>query len=267
MPQAVAKQNATCYFLVMEYKMVSEEFRSYLQTEYTRRCQKNPQYSLRSFAKHLEIDPSSLSQFLRKKRNLSDKKMAELGKKLNLNSDDFFKFVARGENDEYQMIKVDQFSILSEWYHLAICQLSLLQDFRSDAHWIARRLGIQVMQAQAALDRLVRIGWMEEEDGVFRYVGGNLSTMDHDITTEALRSYQKEMLYKAEDAINYVPLKKRSSTGVTMAISSEKLEQAKAMIGRFRRKISKFLEEGETKDEVYHIYISLFPLTNTEDEV
>ena len=194
--------------------------------------------------------------------------MAELGKRLNLNTDDFFKFVSRGENDEYQMIKVDQFSILSEWYHLAICQLSLLDEFESDAHWVAKRLGIQVMQAQAALDRLIRIGWMEEgEDGRVHYVGGNLSTMDHDITTEALKSYHKEMLHKAEEALDYIPFKKRSSTGMTMAINAEKLEQAKAMIGRFRRKISKFLEQGDSKDEVYHITISLFPLTNTEDEV
>lgn len=263
----MASNNAKCYLYAMEYKMVAEEFRSYLQAEYTRRCQKNPQYSLRSFAKHLEIDPSSLSQFLRKKRNLSDKKMDQLGKKLNLKSDEFFKFVSRGERDEFQMIKVDQFSILSEWYHLAICQLSLLQDFRSDAHWIARRLGIQVMQAQAALDRLIRIGWMEDIDGTFRYVGGNLSTMDHEITTEALKSYQKEMLTKAEDAIDHIPFNMRSNSGMTMAISTEKLEQAKAMIGRFRRKISKFLEEGETKDEVYHINISLFPLTDVEDQL
>jgi len=249
----------------MEYTSIRDDFRTYLQLEYTKRCQKNSHYSLRSFAKKLEIDPSSLSQFLRNKRNLSEKKMKDIGKKLNLSPEDFLKFVSTGDQENYQLIKLDHFSLLSNWYHLAICQLSLLNDFSPSAQWIAKRLDIQVAEAQAAIDRLIRIGWMEQVDGNLLYVGGNMSTVDTDITSRALKDYQSQMLDKAKESMEDIPLHLRSNTGMTMAIDKSKLEQAQAMIGQFRRKISDFLEDSENKDEVYHISISLFPLTNIED--
>src|SRR3984957_9168996 len=49
----------------------SGDFRMILQRELLLRCERNPQYSLRSFAKSLQIDPSTLSQILRGKRSIT----------------------------------------------------------------------------------------------------------------------------------------------------------------------------------------------------
>jgi plasmid maintenance system antidote protein VapI len=59
----------------------------YLQNELDRRIQDNPCYSLRAFAKWIEIDPSLLSKILARKQALSIKKADHITKKLHLDSE------------------------------------------------------------------------------------------------------------------------------------------------------------------------------------
>ncbi len=61
-----------------------EQFRLSLQSELVRRMRVNPKYSLRAFARFLEIDPSSLSQYLRGRRKFTEKQVETLALKLGL---------------------------------------------------------------------------------------------------------------------------------------------------------------------------------------
>ena len=49
------------------------DFQDWLVSEFTSRCKRNPRYSMRAFAKQLDMDPSSVSQLLSGKRNASKK--------------------------------------------------------------------------------------------------------------------------------------------------------------------------------------------------
>ena len=60
------------------------DFRVHLQNEFIDRCKKNPRYSLRAFARSLEIDSSSLSRLLNGKRMVSKTMHLVLGEKLGL---------------------------------------------------------------------------------------------------------------------------------------------------------------------------------------
>ncbi len=53
-------------------------YRKYLKNELVRRIGINPRYSLRAFAKALQIDPSGLSKILANKRNLTFKAAEKL---------------------------------------------------------------------------------------------------------------------------------------------------------------------------------------------
>ena len=52
--------------------MTTDCFKTYLQEEFVRRCRNNKAYSLRSFARQLSINHSSLSRILSGKRALSE---------------------------------------------------------------------------------------------------------------------------------------------------------------------------------------------------
>src|SRR3989344_5810369 len=61
-------------------------FRAYLQEELLRRCRTNRGYSLRSFARTLEISTSSLSRILRGERKMSLEIKIRLGAHLGIST-------------------------------------------------------------------------------------------------------------------------------------------------------------------------------------
>ncbi len=78
-------------------KQPTQDFRSYLKSELEKRCQKNNQFSLRGFARLLEIEPSSLSKILNGKRRITASMFERLAKKLNLSPEEITSYLANVE--------------------------------------------------------------------------------------------------------------------------------------------------------------------------
>ena len=111
-------------------------FRLFLQQELARRCSRNSQYSLRSFALQLDKDHSTLSQLLRGKRPMTEKTIEQIGSKLGLERDLIDSFIAReklaGPHDaplaEVQQLTQDTAELVSDVYHYTILELVRLAD-------------------------------------------------------------------------------------------------------------------------------------------
>jgi plasmid maintenance system antidote protein VapI len=69
-------------------------FRNLLVSEFDRRRTANPRYSLRSFARDLSIDHSTLSQIVRGRRRLTHRTVVALGRKLRLPAEALAEFCA-----------------------------------------------------------------------------------------------------------------------------------------------------------------------------
>lgn len=129
------------------------DFQSYLRTELTQRCRANAAYSLRAFARDLDVEPSALSKILSGKRAITHEMKTRFGKKLKLtrqqlnvlrcaksvsmaeDAADFGESSASssGSAGLYRLMAEDSFRILSDWYHYAILELTKVDHFRSDA--------------------------------------------------------------------------------------------------------------------------------------
>ena len=84
---------------------------------------------------------------------------------------------------DYDRIGLDAFQVISDWYHLAIVELANTPDFRGEPYGIARSLGISVVEARAALERLLRLGMLARSDsGCIRGTG---KTVHHDFRRRA----------------------------------------------------------------------------------
>src|SRR5580698_47302 len=122
-------------------------YRHAIQEELTRRCEKNPRYSLRSFAKALGFNSAVISQVLSGKRIPSPKTAKRIVEGLGLPPErehDFFSSLsevqkARGLQRMSPIYKklsardislqgppvdlsIDTFKIISDWYHYAILE-------------------------------------------------------------------------------------------------------------------------------------------------
>ncbi len=252
----------------------------WLRAEYARRRKINAQYSLRAFARFLELPSGRLTELLQQKRQFTDALGEKISCKLALGPDQanlFFEQIANqraskkrhplgpsgsplaGKGPRYNQISSDAFYAIADWEHYAILSLFQTNGFQSDPAWIADRLGISSPEAQAALSRLERLGLVDLAKKKWRLCQTNLTTT-HDIPSSAIRRSHKQSLEQSIQAIEEISIEFRDITSMTMAINMKKIQEAKHLIRNFRRELSKLLETG-LKTEVYNLNIQLVPVT------
>ncbi|MGB0452538.1 MAG: TIGR02147 family protein [Bacteriovoracaceae bacterium] len=247
------------------------DFRTYLQRTLVMRCKENPQYSLRAFAKSLEIEPSALSKILNGKRSITAKMYERLSQKLDLSGEDYEYYHPknthlREKKVEATTLSSDVFNFICDWYHYAILELIRVKGFKNDIAWIARALGITTSQVQDAVDRLTRMKLLIKDDfGRWHDNSGNITTLGHPFSTQAFRHLQKQILSMGIEAMDMIPMEKRDQTSMTFAVNSSKVGQARELIKNFRRDLAEILTSGD-KDEVYQMSISLYPITQISEE-
>jgi transcriptional regulator with XRE-family HTH domain len=143
-------------------------FRLFLQSELARRCARNAQYSLRAFALHLGADHSTLSQWLRGRRPITTRSIETLGPKLGLSTTAIEQYVEHsGREDrpsrDADLLTGETVSLIANWYHFAILELTRLEEFQCDSRWIARVLDVSVDEVNLAIQRMIRLGLLEME--------------------------------------------------------------------------------------------------------
>ena len=263
------------------YRSETADPSAILKAALAARQRRNPHYSLRAFAAHLGVPPGRLSELLSRKRSVTRALAKFLVGRLDLAPSEACAFVegampagrsaksamslarqATRAETPYATLADDSFSAIAEWEHFALLSLLETADAKSDAAWMARRLGIGIGQVRDALERLERLGLVvrESDNAAFRPTHANLSTGDADVSP-ALRRSHKQSLEHAIRAIDDVPLAQRDVSSVTMAVDIARLPEACALIRAFRRDLAALLETGD-RTEVYNLNIQLVPLSN-----
>ncbi len=245
-------------------------FRLWLQKQFTERCKKNARYSLRAFAKHLEVDASSLSQILSGKRKLSKKAIQTICEKLSASPQELHRFgllnVSVETDMDFLQVNVDKFSVISEWYHYAIMELTYVSGFNANPKWIAKKLSITVEEAKSAIERLKRLDLLLEENRSLVKSSKRLTNDGTVNTSGAHKELQKQVITKALVAVDECLQEEKDITSMTMAIDTKNLEKARLLIQKFRRDLCELLEDGE-QTEVYNLGIQLYPITKKQESI
>jgi uncharacterized protein (TIGR02147 family) len=234
--------------------------------------QRNPRFSLRSFAKQLGIDHSTLSQVLRSRRRLSARALEAVGQCVGL-SEEAIQAYSRStrkptsnnlpENVRRFHLDLDTFQSLSVWYHYAILELIQVQGFKTDSRWIANTLGIEVGDVNIALQRLLRLGLLEmsARDRWIDKSGDAEFRSSTNLTEAACNQMNQEIHELAVDAIKRIPSQHRAHREVVIALDSRMLPRLKALADEFVNQLQSLVSEGDAKDDVYQVEISFFPIT------
>lgn len=202
------------------------------------------------------------------KKNLTPKQAAKIIEKLNLTEQESLDLIremhpklAQFEKpaDQSQVLSDDEFRLISSWEHFAILSLSKIKTNQATSRWIANALAIDVEAAEAALQRLIRMGLLKVEAGTFRQTTRPLTTAT-DIPSRAIRDYHQQNLMIASRKLESVPVEERYFGSITMAVNPRKLSKAKKMIEEMKQKVCDELETANPS-EVYTLAFQLFPLT------
>jgi hypothetical protein len=114
-------------------------FTDLVKREFDRRRANNPRYSLRAFARSLQIDHSTLSQIVRGRRRVTTRAIRSLGARLRMTPMQVAESCAI-END------------------LAVLTVITGPAFRPNCRWIATLTGIPIDEVNVSLQRLLYNG-------------------------------------------------------------------------------------------------------------
>jgi plasmid maintenance system antidote protein VapI len=256
-------------------------FRQHLQDELSRRCARNPQYSLRAFALDLGTDHASLSQLLRGKRVMTAPMIERFGRCLGLAPEAIEAFARRERLTEpgpghaavvHEIQTLSQYAaaIVSEWEHLALLELTHVADFRPDVGWIARVLGITPDAVTLALQRLLHLGLLVMEDPhTWRDISGATVFVSGEPDPTAFGRVTLSALAARIRALD-PPLRSAALphelSATTIAVDTRCVPEAVEVLRAARDEVTARLARGATRDAVYRLELRLYPLTNTTPE-
>lgn len=260
------------------------DYRDVLRFELERRCQADPHYSLRAFARDLGLAPSRLSEVFNRKQGLSRSVAERIARVIGLSQKETAIFVDLVEMEhgrsqekrtlakirlqeraidlEFGKLQIDAFKVVSDWYHFAILQTLECENMSDDPRALAGVLGISPAQAKAAVERLLRLDILVRgEDGRLRPADEFIAVGD-DIPSESIRKFHKQVLEKALKAIDLQPMSNRNISANFVAIDKKDLPRAFEMMKRFRRRFAKEISPKEgNKNSVYCLSMQFFEIT------
>ena len=258
-------------------------YRTYLRATLAERIAKNPAYSLRAMARQLTLSPSFLSEILAGDNNLSSARALSLGRGLGLAGPELEYFQLQvqleGTQDpelkssllerqkvlnptrQPQDLSVDVFKAIADWYHVPILEMANLERFDFTPAGISQALGIKQVEAQAAVERLLRL------ELLFQDSAGKISKakeqwlISSKIPNEALRKYHRQMLGKAIDSLETQTPKEKFIGSETFPFDATQLQQARGVIEECFSKLVKLAATGKKRKKIYHLGIQFFDLT------
>lgn len=257
------------------------DYRSVLKFEYNLKIQKNKSYSLRAFARDLQITPSRLSEILSGKQGLSPQKALHLAKQLKYNKkkSEWFCNLVSSEYSRSPYIKaqakeklrpflngVEQEALSYEMpfvvqkIHFIIRRLTQVKNFQSDPKWIAKKLSEPEAKIKKAISEMLRAGMLKKEASGELFINENYSvhTNNSKSTTIASNLY-KDCFNDIITAKEKFPLSQRHAGIHFFSYNKNQIEEIKSLIQEFEDKLDHLTYKTQDPDSVYMVMISLNP--------
>ena len=271
----------------MTFQYVSEH-REYLQREYLARARRRPLYSQRAFARDIGLSPSALTDYFKGRIRLSSGRIALVGKTIGLTSEQRQHWVdlldmkyskttevkklselrvkARIQSQSHS-ISVDQFKVISEWFHMAYLELIQLNAAKySDIKAAALALDIPVRALRVAVKRLEAVKLLaKDESGNF--VVKAWTVLGDSIPSLAVRQFHAQMLKKAVTALEEQPMDRRFVSTTMVALPKVEveriLENIKTLAVRYLEPYSQ--APAADKDSLYCLSLQFYDLLSRKE--
>jgi len=275
--------------MLMESIYNYQSAKSYL-TDFINLSKKNTDFSLRKWSKFMGLKSHAhLVMILQGKRKLSLKHVPFLAKGLNLSSEErlFFQALIQFENaitpeekdlcklwlsdlvphGEFRSFEIDEYSVLSNWIHMAILAMTHLKNPPKNAIEINELLGEEatLYEVNSAIERLVNLELLKFENCKYISTYKSLNTKN-EVASKGARNYHKQVAELGIEAIETQSLEQREFQSFALCVSKKNIPIIKEKIRKFRAELRE-LNEFEPGDQVYQTVIQFFQLTKNPSEI
>lgn len=156
--------------------------------------------------------------------------------------------------------------VMSRWHHLAIRSLLEMNPDKGDWEALGKRLHPPCTAAvvKRSIKLLDDAGLVAKgEDGCWRSTEKSVAT-SAEVRTLALRSFYRDCLKLAGEAIEGVDSAERNISGVTLGISERTYNVLVERLAAVREEISRLADNDPQADRVYQCNLLLFPLARAK---
>lgn len=261
--------------------LAETNYRRILRSQLEIRCRKNKRFSQNAFAKFLGLRPSRLTEILSGKQGLSLRWAREISKKLNFNyaEENHFCTLVLAEHSrspvqrkahsslsresalkKTEILSDDIFKIISQWHHFAILELLPLNAKNQDIEVLAAKLKISPSQVSEAVERLIKVGQLQRKKNGLLIPCKDVTLTTNDIPSEALRSFQQEVLEKAQKSLHEDSIMERDISSVFFAVDTGQLAELKTELRNLRDRFAARAISNEKKDSIYCLNLNFFRL-------
>lgn len=229
---------------------------------------KNPRYSLRAFARDLEISPASLSGILNGGKLPSTRVIKQCSISLKWSKSTLENFLSEAKmQKEFEKYKFDQMRLFLDdnFYHkdldwpvFAISRLAQLKENSASPNWISQRLNISKKDVKRALDFLIKFKCIEIVGNKMLFIKRPAIVSDQ--STEISLKIQDSILDKAKESLTTVGPDERQGLILFSLMDKNKVKRIGDLMRRFGQEVEKAGESTNSPMQVYSMIIQLFPL-------
>lgn len=289
----LAKTTRECDLTISFEIFSHASYRTYLRAELSSRITRNPRYSLRAFAQTLDLSPSLLSRVLRGEQNFSEAMACQVATRLGLESQAFEYFAALvqyesasamtvkarvqdrlgaireraglssskvGEKCEagsiggFRDLSLDVFRCISDWFHIPLLEMTHLPaPFVLSSKTAAERLGISVVEAEAALERLERLELIEKDvKGRWKKSVEN-PWFRAQTPNSAVRAFHRAFLEKSLHALENQPPEERHFGTYSFVVEQKDLPRAQKKLDALAQEFVREFGASKNPENVYSL--------------
>lgn len=174
----------------------------------------------------------------------------------------YFSKLQRGQKLERKWVADTYEYLADEWcprVHVLLAQ----EGIEKTVEAFSRNLGLSHKKIESIFDRLKKLGYAQERNGVW-YAKDTICSVPDQVNDLAVQSFHKKSLEKAVESIDTNP-EDRHYNATYFVVSEEELSQVRAEINEFSKQLlkkfgTKKIKENE-KNKLYQININAIPMS------
>lgn len=264
-------------------------YRNILNDTFRERSLANANYSLRAFARDIQIAPSTISEILNGKKGLSPKLARSVAQNLRLpdweveyfcdlvtqehaksprvRSEAKRRLEEKGQENRLHLLNQNAMRSLTSWIDLAILEITHLSDFKSSTSWISKKLKVEESVVRDSVNRLTSSKLLEINcrTGVWTDVSPLFSSTDG-INNESIRKFHRSVLNLALKKLEIPDVNARTVKSVVFSVSKENAAKAQRILNEAVLKIVALADQiHQNRSDVMCFSSQLFSLLNRGD--
>lgn len=268
----------------METIYYPDDPRYFLRNEFENRNRRRPQYSLRAFARDLELSPGALSDFLNSKMGLSKDRVYFLSKKLSLQDaqrEHWWDLIesqyardlqarkmaqlrAKARSKESKSrLALEQFKYISEWQHLAILELIEMSSDNHSASVIAKNLNLPLKIIKESISRLEKLGMINTSEKSWK-VHNDATVIEDFSSDKAVINFHSQIISRLLKALETQSSNERESQSIILALPQDKFVELQSELNEVTIKTLMKYTQFSNKNTLYCLSSHLFRISEKE---